>query len=206
MYALRRFSKRLKDERFTKTEYKTSANAWMRTNHHVSKRKQAPQSEANVCRRRRQMKSRKNLPYWLHRTPNNAQNTQHKIGVAFSYLERNNCVDRLFETTWAIMLAIMLPKESCLATTFPERNDSPVLSFRLRAINMPLILLLTHTTLISSCLPSKFCSSRRQTWNELFVTFSVQMRAASYSWPVFRCSEVTRTTGASVKFPWWKSE
>ena len=29
MYALRRFSKRLKDERFTKTEYKTSANAWM---------------------------------------------------------------------------------------------------------------------------------------------------------------------------------
>ena len=28
-----------------------------------AKRKQAPQSEANVCRRRRQMQSRKNLPY-----------------------------------------------------------------------------------------------------------------------------------------------
>ena len=27
-----------------------------------AKRKQAPQSEANVCRRRRQMQSRKNLP------------------------------------------------------------------------------------------------------------------------------------------------
>ena len=102
--------------------------------------------------------------------------------------------------------SLVLPKEFCLATTFHERNNYPVLSFRLRAINMPLVLLLTHTTLISSCLPSKFCSSRRQTWNELFVTSSVQMRAASYSWPVFRCSEVTRTTGASVKSPWWKSE
>ena len=26
----------------------------------------------------------------MHRTPNNAQNTQHKLGVAFSYLERKN--------------------------------------------------------------------------------------------------------------------
>ena len=25
----------------------------------------------------------------MHRKPNNAQNTQHKLGVAFSYLERN---------------------------------------------------------------------------------------------------------------------
>ena len=25
----------------------------------------------------------------MHRTPNNAQNTQHKIGVAFSYLKCN---------------------------------------------------------------------------------------------------------------------
>ena len=46
---------------------------------------------ASVCRRRRRrrMQSRRNLPYWLHRTPSNAQNTQHKLGVAFSYLERN---------------------------------------------------------------------------------------------------------------------
>ena len=43
----------LKDERFTKTEYQTSANL-------------------------------------LHRTPNDAQHTQHKLGVAFSYLERKN--------------------------------------------------------------------------------------------------------------------
>ena len=28
-----------------------------------AKRKQAPQSEANVCRRRRQKKKKKNLPY-----------------------------------------------------------------------------------------------------------------------------------------------
>ena len=54
-----------------------------------AKRKQAPQSEANVCRRRQPMQSRKNLPYLLRRTPNNAQNTQHKLGVAFLYLERN---------------------------------------------------------------------------------------------------------------------
>ena len=36
------------------------------------------------------MQSRKNLPYKLHRKPNNAQNTQHKLGVAFSYLERKH--------------------------------------------------------------------------------------------------------------------
>ena len=35
------------------------------------------------------MQSRKNFPYKLHRTPNNAQITQHKLRVAFSYLERN---------------------------------------------------------------------------------------------------------------------
>ena len=29
----------------------------------------------------------------MHRTPNNAQNTQHKLRVAFSYLERNNYVN-----------------------------------------------------------------------------------------------------------------
>ena len=35
------------------------------------------------------MKSRKNLPYKLNREPNDAQNTQHKLGAAFSYVERN---------------------------------------------------------------------------------------------------------------------
>ena len=53
-----------------------------------AKRNQPPQSEANVCRRRRRMQPQKNLSYYLHRTPNNAQNTQHKLEVAFSYLER----------------------------------------------------------------------------------------------------------------------
>ena len=52
-----------------------------------AKRKQTAQSEANVCRRR--MQSRKNLSFLFHTTPNNAQNTQHKLGLAFSYLERN---------------------------------------------------------------------------------------------------------------------
>ena len=54
----------LKDGRFTKTEYQTSA-ATPRTQEsphelarqNEAKRKQAPQSEANVCRRR------KNRPY-----------------------------------------------------------------------------------------------------------------------------------------------
>ena len=31
----------------------------------------------------------KKPPLFMHRTPNNAQNTRHKLGVAFSYLERN---------------------------------------------------------------------------------------------------------------------
>ena len=35
------------------------------------------------------MKSRKNLPYKLNREANDAQNTQDKLGVAFSYVERN---------------------------------------------------------------------------------------------------------------------
>ena len=46
-----------------------------------AKRKQVPQSEANVCRRQK-CNLKKNLPYKLHRTPNNAQNTQHKLGVS----------------------------------------------------------------------------------------------------------------------------
>ena len=36
------------------------------------------------------MQSQNNLPYKVHRTRNKAQNTQHKLGVAFLYLERNN--------------------------------------------------------------------------------------------------------------------
>ena len=47
----------LKDERFTKTEYQTSANLWKMkqelARQSETKRKQAPQSEANVCRRRK---------------------------------------------------------------------------------------------------------------------------------------------------------
>ena len=41
-------------------------------------RKQAPQSEANVCRLRRRMQSPKKPPLLI------AQDTQHKLGVAFS--------------------------------------------------------------------------------------------------------------------------
>ena len=54
-----------------------------------------------------------------------------------------------------------------------------------------------HTTVISSCFPSKFCISRRQALKELFVLSSTQMRAASYSLPSLRCSEVKRITGSS---------
>ena len=45
------------------------------------------------------MQSQKNLPYYLHKTPNNAQNTQHKLGVAISYLERNNYHQLLVTTS-----------------------------------------------------------------------------------------------------------
>ena len=48
----------LKDARFTKTEYQTSANLWKNATCELAhqseaKRKQAPQSEANVCRQRK---------------------------------------------------------------------------------------------------------------------------------------------------------
>ena len=36
------------------------------------------------------MQSGKNLPYKLHRTPNNAQNIQHKLGITFEVRERKN--------------------------------------------------------------------------------------------------------------------
>ena len=55
-----------------------------------AKRKQGPQSEANVCRRRRRCNLEKTSLINLHRTANNTETTQHKVGVAFSYLERNN--------------------------------------------------------------------------------------------------------------------
>ena len=41
-----------------------------------------------MCRRPRRMQSRKSLPHELHRTPNNAHKTQHKLGVAFEVRER----------------------------------------------------------------------------------------------------------------------
>ena len=38
------------------------------------------------------MQSQKNLPYQLHRKPNNAQNTQQKLGVAFEVRERKRTI------------------------------------------------------------------------------------------------------------------
>ena len=55
-----------------------------------------------------------------------------------------------------------------------------------------------RTTLMSSCFPSKFCISRRQTLNESLFGSSVHIRDASYSFPVLKCSAVTRTTGVSL--------
>ena len=55
-----------------------------------------------------------------------------------------------------------------------------------------------RTTLMSSCFPSKFCISRRQTLNESLLGSSVHIRDASYSFPVLKCSAVTRTTGVSL--------
>ena len=86
-----------------------------------AKRQQAPQSEANMCRQRRRMQSRKTLPYQLHRTPNNAQNTQHKLGVAFSCLERNKYfgikVIRLFKIkiSRSVMLSVFSDRDIFLS-------------------------------------------------------------------------------------------
>ena len=51
---------------------------------------------------------------------------------------------------------------------------------------------------MSSCFPSKFCISRRQTLNEVLVLSSVHIKAASYFFPVLMCSVVTRVTGSSL--------
>ena len=71
MYALRRFSKLLKlrwtlyEERIKDLSKRLRTHESPRelVRQSEAKRKQAPQSEANVCRRRRQMQSRKNLPF-----------------------------------------------------------------------------------------------------------------------------------------------
>ena len=82
---------------FWSGQYQTSANLWKinatreLVRQSEAKRKQAPQSEANVFRRRRRRQTcnlEKTSLNKLHRTPNNAQNPQHKLGVVFSYLER----------------------------------------------------------------------------------------------------------------------
>ena len=73
-------------------------NAEDTKNHHMklprqseAKLKQAPQSEANVCRRRRtKMQSQIKHPLLIAQVTQNAQNTQHKLGVAFEVRERNN--------------------------------------------------------------------------------------------------------------------
>ena len=51
----------------------------------------------------------------MHRTPNNAQNTQQKLGVAFSYLERSNSIthptmvarekNAALLTYWAVLIS-----------------------------------------------------------------------------------------------------
>ena len=85
-----------KDERFTKTEYQTGRpqqtfERWMlRTQESPrelvcqseAKRKQAPQSEASVCRQWK-CNLKKKRPLFI------AQDTQHKLGVVFEVRERN---------------------------------------------------------------------------------------------------------------------
>ena len=47
----------------------------------------------------------------MHRLPNNAQNTQRKLGVAFSYLERKYCSYILipsFSFSFSFLLAVIL--------------------------------------------------------------------------------------------------
>ena len=56
-----------------------------------AKHKQAPQSEANACRRQRRKCNLKKPPLLIaRRTSNNAQNTQDKLGVVFEVREHDN--------------------------------------------------------------------------------------------------------------------
>ena len=52
-----------------------------------AKCKQAPQSKANVCWYKYNLKKPRLL---IAQDTHNAQNTQQKLGVVFSYLKRNN--------------------------------------------------------------------------------------------------------------------
>ena len=90
MYALRRFSKLLKMKTIKDLRKRLRTHESLRqlVLQSEAKRKQAPQSEANVCRRRRQMQSRKKPPLLI------AQGTQYctESPTQISYLERNETV------------------------------------------------------------------------------------------------------------------
>ena len=87
MNALRRQNSRLqqKSERLTPKTHESPRELVRQSE---AKRKQAPQSEANVCRHKCNLKKTSLMD--CTGNPNNALNTPKKLGVAFSYLERNN--------------------------------------------------------------------------------------------------------------------
>ena len=88
-------SKRLKDQRRGHTESQSEL-----ARQSEAKRKQAPQSEANVCRprRRRRTQSPKKPPLLIAQDTHECTEHQHKLEVAFSYLERNNELELKFYT------------------------------------------------------------------------------------------------------------
>ena len=87
MYALRRQNIR-PQQTFERLTPRTQESPRELARQSKAKRKKAPQSEANMCRR----KCNPQKILILHRTPNNAQNSENKLGVALSYLERKKDV------------------------------------------------------------------------------------------------------------------
>ena len=95
MYALRSFSTLLKDKRFTKTRTHESPRELARQSE--AKRKQAPQSEANVCRHKCNLKKTSLINCTrhpiMHRTPNTNKGLRSRT---------SNAIKRRFEPRNAI--------------------------------------------------------------------------------------------------------
>ena len=100
-FVVQRPPKLLKDERFERfSKHRSIVDLSKRLRTRESPRELVRQSEAKrnkaaskrgkcVSTTTTNAISKKNLPSKWHREPNNAQNTQHKLEVAFAYLERH---------------------------------------------------------------------------------------------------------------------
>ena len=104
----------------------------------------------------------------MHRTPNNAQNTQHKLGIAFSYLERNKTLwERIFgcgRTTGTILWTCLIAgKELSLYLTREDKSFTLLVCWTTQLIQYVPIRN-KNSVILWQCL--KICTSSMQTFLE----------------------------------------